>query len=432
MGIDFPAKLQCLFQPKRYKIAYGGRGSAKSWSFARALLLLGAQRKERILCVREQQNSIADSVHALLADQIRALGLGEFYQVKQQEIVGANGTTFAFEGIRHNVNRIKSYEGITRCWAEEAQKISAGSWSVLRPTIRVEDEEFTSEIWITFNPDLESDPTFTQFVRRPPRDSFVVEMNWRDNPWFPKVLREEMEECKLRDKDEYLNVWEGKCRVLLEGAVFAEEMRAAIGEGRICRVPPQGGFPVDFFFDLGWSDKTAVWARQRVAFEWRYVDYYENSGRKLDHYLEWIAATKLLVGTIWLPHDAKAKSLGTGQSIEERVRRVYPGKVRIVRNLSVEDRIDSARTIFGNCWFDEDNCADGLKCLKGWRYGVGEDGRSKYPIHDAFSHGADAFTYSGVSVKQPRTERIEAREAKLAKRPGAALGELSLGVGWMR
>src|SRR5882724_11269280 len=180
--IDFPSKLQFLFQAARYKVAHGGRGGAKSWGFARAILLIGVQRKIRVLCVRELQNSIQDSVHKLLKDQIEAMGLSGEYDVLQSVIKHKwNGTEINFEGIRNNVNKIKSYEGIDICWAEEADKITGSSWEILIPTIRKNG----SEIWVTFNPNLETDATYQRFVVDPPEASIVVQINWRDNPWFP-------------------------------------------------------------------------------------------------------------------------------------------------------------------------------------------------------------------------------------------------------
>src|SRR5262249_44110905 len=153
-----------LFRPKRYKVLYGGRYGMKSWGAARALLMLGTQKPLRILCARELQNSIKDSVHKLLSDQIEILGLREFYDIQQTSIKGVNGTEFSFEGIRHNISKIRSYEGIDICWVEEAVLVSSTSWETLIPTIRKEG----SEIWMTFNPELEQDETYKRFVKDPP------------------------------------------------------------------------------------------------------------------------------------------------------------------------------------------------------------------------------------------------------------------------
>ena len=160
----FPDALSFLFQPSRYKVAYGGRGAAKSWAMARALIIKGAEKQIRVLCAREFQSSIQDSVHKLLSDQILALGLEAFYVIEKSTIKGLNGTTFGFEGIRNNVKELKSYEGADICWAEEAANVSKSSWEVLIPTIRREG----SEIWISFNPELDTDETYKRFVLKPP------------------------------------------------------------------------------------------------------------------------------------------------------------------------------------------------------------------------------------------------------------------------
>ena len=160
LNVEFPEKLEFLFQPSRYKVLYGGRGSGKSWGVARALLVIGLQKSTRVLCAREFQNSISDSVHALLADQIKSLGLEDFYTVQNTSIFGKNGTEFLFAGLKHNITKIKSFEGVDVCWVEEAQTTSKSSWDVLIPTIRKEN----SEIWVTFNPELDTDETYKRFV----------------------------------------------------------------------------------------------------------------------------------------------------------------------------------------------------------------------------------------------------------------------------
>lgn len=229
---EFPEKLECLFQPARYKVLYGGRGGAKSWGAARALLIRGASRPLRVLCAREFQNSIKDSVHKLLADQIEALGLSDVYEVLDKEIRGKNGTEFAFRGLRHNVTAIKSFESADVCWVEEAQTVSKASWDTLIPTIRKPD----SEIWITFNPELDTDETYKRFVLNPPPDSIVRKINWSDNPFFPDVLRAEKDHLKEMDPDSYLVTWEGYCRQTLDGAIYAKEIRDATADGRIAKV----------------------------------------------------------------------------------------------------------------------------------------------------------------------------------------------------
>ena len=197
--VSIPKKLQFLFTPSRYKVARGGRGSGKSWSFARALLILGISKRVRILCTREIQNSIKQSVHKLLADQIQQLGLTSYYTVLDNEIRGTNGTEFDFVGLSSlTVDTIKSFEGYDICWVEEGQVISKRSWDILIPTIRKD----CSEIWISYNPDLETDETHQRFTVKPPNNCINVEVNWRDNPYFNDVLETERLHCKATNPDD--------------------------------------------------------------------------------------------------------------------------------------------------------------------------------------------------------------------------------------
>jgi hypothetical protein len=220
----FPAELQCLFHASRYKIIYGGRGSGKSWSVARTLLLRGTQARLRILCGREFQNSIADSVHRLLADQIERLQLSSFYRVGKSSIIGANGTEFRFAGIRHNISKIKSFEGFDIVWIEEGQTVSKNSFEVLIPTIR----KAGAEIWITFNPDLEENDVYQRFLVGPPRANAIIRrVNWMHNPWFSDEMRAEKEYLKARDVDAYQNVWEGECRSHVQNALWTMEIFGA-------------------------------------------------------------------------------------------------------------------------------------------------------------------------------------------------------------
>lgn len=410
--IVFPEALQCLFQPARYKVLYGGRGGSKSWGAARALLSLGATRPIRVLCAREYQNSIKDSVHKLLSDQIVSMGLDMptlangnfFYDVQQASIKGSNGTEFGFEGIKHNVGKIKSYEGVDYCWVEEAVTVSKSSWDVLVPTIRKEK----SEIWLTFNPELETDETYIRFVKNPPPNSIVKKITYRDNPWFPEVLREEMEDLKQKDFDAYLNVWEGECKQVLEGAVYMDELRDAVSLNRITSVPYDHTKPVDTFWDLGFADKTSIWFAQAVGFEYHLIDFYQNRLKGLDHYLLQLQKKGYVYGNLWLPHDAKAKSLGTGRSIEE-LARAKGFSPRIVPSLRLNDGINAARTIFPVCYFDKDKCADGINDLRHYRYDVlpGTGTLSRIPLHDDHSHAADAFRYFAIAIKQPKKKVID-------------------------
>ena len=214
--IAFAPKFQALFKPYRYKSFRGGRGSGKSMSIARALIIKAYQEQLRILCCREVQNTIRDSVHKLLSDQIDELGLNGFFQITQNTIRGTNGTEFIFKGLRADPQGIKSTEGIDVAWVEEAQTVSEDSWSILIPTIRKEG----SEIWLTWNPLEENSPTYQRFIENPPPDCISVEVNYYDNPYFPDVLRQEMEWLKQKDFAAYEHVWLGKPLTITDAVIF--------------------------------------------------------------------------------------------------------------------------------------------------------------------------------------------------------------------
>ena len=397
---EFPAKLSILFDPARYKVLYGGRGGAKSWGIARALLIIGARKPTRILCAREFQTSIRDSVHKLLSDQIIAMGLIDFYEITQNAIRGKNGTEFSFVGLKNNVSNIKSYEGCDIVWVEEAQTTSKLSWNVLIPTIRKEG----SEIWISFNPELETDETYQRFIVNTPENSIVQRINWSDNPWFPETLRLEKDALFVRDREAYNTVWEGVCRQTVDGAIFAKEMQQAEFEQRITRVPYDPVKPVLAVFDIGWADATAVWFVQFIGMETRLIRYYETTQTTISQILAKMQTFGYVYDTLYLPHDAQNKTLAAnGRSIEEIVR-AAGYNVRIIERTPIADSINAARTIFPKCYFDRENTHEGLQCLRHYRYDVNPDtgNFSQKPLHDNYSHGADAFRYIGLMINEPK------------------------------
>jgi phage terminase large subunit len=398
----FPKKLRCLFEPanSRYRILYGGRGAGKSHSVARALLCKAVLKPLRILCAREFQTSIKDSVHKLLCDQIYDLKLEAHYDITQSTIRGKNGSEFIFAGIKNNVNGLKSIEGIDYCWVEEANNVSALSWDVLIPTIRKEK----SEIWITFNPELPTDETYKRFVLSPPENAIVQKVNWNDNPWFPEVLDLERQTLRNRDFEAYQNVWEGFTRSTIDGAVFAKEMQRAEQDQRITNVPYDPVKPVIAVFDLGWADATAVWFVQFIGMETRLIRYYETNQTTISEIMAKMQTFGYVYDTIYLPHDARNKTLASqGRSIEDIVRGAG-FNVRVLERIPIADSINAARTIFSSCYFDKNNCSDGLDCLRHYRYDVDPETKqfSKTPMHDNYSHGADAFRYIGMAVTEKK------------------------------
>lgn len=422
----FPPKLEFLFNPAPYKVVYGGRGGAKSWGMARALLLKGMEQKLLILCAREFQNSIEESVHRLLKTQIESMGLEKFYKVQDKTILGANGTEFLFRGLKVNIGSLKSYEAVDIVWAEEAQNISKNSWDVLIPTIRRKG----SEIWVSFNPALEDDDTYKRFVLEPPVGSVVVKMNYTDNPFFDDdggVLRSKMEHARKTDPDGFLNIWEGHCRQTLEGAVYAKELRKATLDNRVTHVPYDPIKAVTTYWDLGFSDATSIWFAQRIGFEIRLIDFLEVRQTTVSDIVQELQKKGYTYDIDYLPHDAQAKTLASnGKSIEQLLRGLGR-KVKIVPNLSIVDGINAARTIFPLCWFDRDKCADGLQSLRHYRYDTDEGGKfSRKPLHDESSHASDSFRYFAVATKDPATQ-TSGPKLRPAESYGANIGSFSGG-----
>jgi phage terminase large subunit len=347
--------------------------------------------------------SISDSIHQLLADQIKTLGLSPYFEVESKCIYGKNGSEIRFAGLKTNVNAVRSYERIDICFVEEAQNVSKSSWDTLLPTIRAPD----SEVWVCMNPDLETDNSYVRWIKDPPKSAWVARLNWQDNPWFPEVLKAEMLDMKERSYHDYLHIWEGHCRAFLTGAVYYDQLVQCEQERRIRRVIYDPMAPVEAFLDLGWADATSIWLCQRIpGGEVHCIDYHENTRKPLDYYLKYLSDKPYAISTIWLPHDARAKNLGTGRSIEELIR-MKGHAVRIVPNLSLTDGINALRELFPKLWFDKDNCEEGLQALRHYRYDVINDGAGGFknaPVHDRWSHGADSARYIAIALKQPKSK----------------------------
>lgn len=420
MRAQFPSKLKPLFRSARYKVFHGGRGSGKSWGVARALLILARQKRLRILCTREVQKSIKDSVHALLSDQIQSLGFGADFQILETEIrCTRTGSVFLFAGLsQHTVESIKSFEGCDIVWVEEAQTVSGKSWDVLIPTIRKPG----SEIWITLNPQLETDETFQRFIANPPPDSVVVEMNYNDNPWFPAVLEtERLHAQKTMKAEKYRHIWEGKCMPAVDGAIYFDEVARAEDEGRITRVSPDKLLKVHAIFDLGWNDAMTIIMVQRSASELRVVDYIEDSHKKLSDYSDMLKAKPYNWGHIWLPHDGFSKDFKTGKSAEEMMR-ALGWTVARTPNMDIEGGIKAAREVFERVWFDAEKTKRLVECLKRYRRNIGQKtGEAGAPLHDEFSHGADAFRYMALCADQLKNDTQRKQVA----------APVRIGGGWM-
>lgn len=401
MNVQFPDKLQFLFELHRYKCAYGGRGSAKSWSFARALLIQASMRPLRILCTREVQKSIKDSVHKLLSDQIQALGLGQFYEVLETAIRGKNGSEFAFAGLAtHTIESIKSFEGCDIVWIEEGQVVSSRSLEVLIPTIRKPN----SEIWVTMNPVLDTDASYIRFVSQPPPDCVSVQVNYSDNPWFPDVLEAERLHSKSTMKvEEYNHIWEGACKPAVDGAIYFDQMSQA--GGRIAHVPHDGLLKTHVIFDLGFNDSMAIILAQKASSEIRIINYIEGNQRTLPDYSADLKALRLdgqpiNWGKVYLPHDGFATRHQTGKS-DADVMRELGWTVVAVPQIGVEMGINRLREIFPRLYFNKERTPRLVECLKRYRRQINQTTNEPgQPLHDEFSHGADCARYMAVVSDQ--------------------------------
>jgi phage terminase large subunit len=382
-------------------VLHGGRDGAKSWSVARMLLARGRAKPERILCTREIQKSIAESVHQLLKDQVMALGLEDFYEVQQHYIRGANGTQIAFHGLSgQTATSIKSFEGTTICWVEEAQTISKRSWELLEPTIRAGD----SEIIVTFNPDMDTDETYKRFVVNPPDDALVTQINWSDNPWRSQVLDAAREKMLREAPEDYAHIYGGACRPAVEGAIYYREVAALRIAGRLHDVPYDPMLKVHVVCDLGFNDYMSMLLVQRLASEIRVIRYIEDRQRTVPSYHQELKDLQLNYGSIWVPHDGRAKTLASasnplGASVQEQFEKLG-WKVEVVENVEVDQGIRKTREVFPRVHIDKTNASDLLSRLGRYRRRVNSEGQASTPVHDDESHGSDGFRYMALVADQ--------------------------------
>jgi phage terminase large subunit len=337
-----------------------------------------------------------------LSDQIEAMGLGSFFEVLRDEIRGRNGSLFLFKGLSdQTADSVKSFEGCTRVWLEEAQSISKRSWAILTPTIRAPG----SEIWATYNPQLDTDETHRRAVTAPYPDTVSIEMNWRDNPWFPAVLDQERKhDLKTLPPEEYAHKWEGQCLPAVEGAIYAAEVQAAYQQQRVRPVPVDPLLKTHAVFDLGWNDSMSIILAQRQGSEVRVVGFLEDSHRTLADYSADLKALRHNWGQVWLPHDARAKNIQTGRSAEETMRSLG-WDVRIIPQDDIENGIRNARLVWPRVFFDQVATVELLEHLKRYKRNVSKTtGEATTPCHDEHSHAADAFRYLTTIADQMQNQ----------------------------
>lgn len=404
--IELPPKLIELFSGEaRYRCAYGGRGSGKSRSFAIMACVRGYMwgqegRSGQILCAREFMNSLSDSSFEEIAGAIKTYDwLAEYYEVGERYIRSRDGNIeFTFAGLRRNLDSIKSKARILLCWVDEAETVSSVAWDKLDPTIREEG----SELWVSWNPESNLSATHKRFRQDPPESSKIVEINWRDNPYFPKVLDLVRRNDFEKRPDNYDHIWEGAFLTHHEGAYYSLEMRDANAQGRITAVPYETVSPVITAWDLGIGDTTAIWFAQMIGPETRLIDHYEASGVGLDHYVRVLQQKGYIYDQHILPHDVRVRELGSGKSRLETLQSLGLNNIQIAPQLNVDDGIQASRSLLATCWFDAEKCAHGVDALRAYHREYDDNNRvwKGRPSHDWSSHSADAFRYLAVGYKK--------------------------------
>ena len=400
--LTIPPKLIPVFtQDARYRIAKGGRGSAKTRTFALMTAVRGYQwgkegKSGQILCGREFMNSLEDSSLEEVKAAIRSVPwLEEYYELGDKFVRSKDGMiSYTFAGLRRSLDSLKSKARILVAWIDEAETVSETAWRKLIPTVR----EDNSEIWVTYNPESKESATHKRFVEQTPDDAVIVDMNWKDNPWFPDVLERERQEDKRKRPDIYDHVWEGDFLVHAEGAYYATEMRDCKDQGRIGTVQYAPSVPVTTAWDLGIGDSTAIWFAQHVGAEVRLIDYYESSGVGLDHYMRVLNEKGYVYGNHILPHDVRVRELGSGKSRMEVLDSLGARPITVAPQLMVDDGIQAVRSMLTNCWFDAERCERGIDALRQYHREYDDNGKvwRSRPSHDWASHGSDAFRYLAV------------------------------------
>lgn len=354
-------------------------------------------KKLRILCTREVQNSIADSVHKLLSDLISKYKLNTWEVQKDIIRNKQTGSEIFFKGLHNNSQSIKSIEGIDIVWVEEAQSVSADSINTLVPTIRKAGSRF---IW-TFNRLTENDPVWELIVKKADNRTFVQKINSDAiESLLSKEIIEEREKMRTDNPEMFDHVWLGEPMTAKTGSVFGKQLAQARNEGRITKVPYDASTGVYTAWDLGIGDSTVIWFFQVVGREIHFIDHYEGSNEDLGHYISHIQNKPYQYTTHFLPHDSKARELQTGMTRVEFFNNhgIYNIEVLRPTNFSLgQDDIDLvARPKFSLCWFDEEKCQRGLECLRAYHYEYDEKNKllRNKPEHDWSSHSSSAFIYA--------------------------------------
>jgi phage terminase large subunit len=404
-----------LLHPARYKGAYGGRGSGKSHFFGEGVVEESLYfRGLRTVCVREVQRTLKQSSKKLIEDKIKAFGLGAEFKVFADCIQTPGDGLIMFQGMQdHTAESIKSLEDVDRAVIEEGQTLSERSLMLLRPTIRAPG----SEIWAAWNPRRKSD-ALDKFLRQiKPANAMIVRANWCDNPWFTAELEAERQEDLRSYPERYDHVWEGGYARAFEGAYFAKQMNAASLEKRICRVTADPLLRRRAYWDIGGSgataDALAIWVVQFVGRDILVLDYIEGVGQVLAYYVAELRKRGHGEALCILPHDGVNSNNITGKRYKDHLKDAE-FDVKVVPNQgkgAAMMRIESARRIFGRCYFNEETTEAGREALSFYHEKKDEARNVGLgPDHDWSSHGADAFGLMAIDYEPQRMKREAPKE----------------------
>ena len=411
--IAIPEKLIPVFDgPADVRGSYGGRGSAKTRSFAkmavlRAYMLSQAGAEGIILCGRQFMNSLDDSSLEEVKGAIRAEEwLQPFFEVGDKYVRTIDGRIrFVFAGLDRNISSIKSKSRILLCWVDEAEEVTDSAWVTLIPTIREEN----SELWVTWNPRNKGSATNQRFRGTIDPLYKIVEMNWRDNPMFPAKLERERQRDLENNPEQYDHIWEGAYLSQVKGAYWAKELQKAKDQHRIGAVGEDTLMQHRLFVDIGGTgakaDAFTMWDVQFIGKEIRVLNYYESVGQPLGAHLLWMRERELTPdkAQIWLPHDGSTHDKVYDVSYESALNGAGYSTT-VVPNQgkgAAKSRIEAVRRCFPNVWINKATCQGGIDAL-GFYHEKRDETRQigLGPEHDWSSHGSDAFGLMAIVYEE--------------------------------